>query len=179
MATLTHKQAILMHRMAWNDRRMREPTIEDKKLVPVAIKMLSYIACLNYALCDLEDEMRDAGKYRHEAKRRIQQAQKMVEEVHNTAYYMLYNSSRVAGRQYNDATDGSWKEITDAVLLAPPERGYNIVVALCRLIEKQNLILSGKYDFTPAKKLYTIPALIACCGIEDRKIDVIIEKNVS
>ena len=177
--TITTRQATLMRRMAWNERRMREPTIEDKKLVPIAIKLLSYIACLNYALCDLEDEMRDAGKYRHETKRRIQQAQKMVEDVHNTAYYMLYNSNHIAGRQYNDATDGSWREISEAVLLPPPERAYNIVVALCRLVEKKNIQLSGKYDFTPAKKLYTIPALLACCGIEDRKIDVIIEKNVS
>lgn len=165
--------------MQWNMSRMRPPTENDKKLVPRAIRMLSYIACLNYAACDLEEELQNAWKWHREIKHCVGQVQNVVAEVHQTAYSMLYGHSTMAGRQYNNAMDGSWREIDAGILLQAPERAYNIVCAICRLIEALNIQLGGKYDFAPAKKLYGIPALLDCCRLEDHHVDAIIDRLVS
>lgn len=176
---ITYRQAKLLRMMAWNERQQREPSENDKKLVPIAIRMLTYVACLNYAVCDFETELKMSGKFRHEVKRRFQMVQKLISDVHARAYYMLYNSSKLAGRQYNDQLDETWEEIDSSVLLKAPERSYNILVALCRLVEQLNIKLTGKYDFAPARVLYRIPGMLSCCGIEDRHIDQVIDMNVS
>ena len=52
---------------------------------------------------------------------------------------------------------------------------------VCRLdmiISSLNGRISGRYDFNPAKPLVRIPALLECIGIEDCKIDGIIELNL-
>lgn len=88
---------------------------------------------------------------------------------------MLQKVNDKATREYNDQLDWAWNCIDNAVLLNAPERAYNIIVALVRLIEKANIELSGRYDFAPARVLYRIPSLLSCTGIEDRHIDRIIE----
>ncbi|MCM1216572.1 MAG: hypothetical protein NC548_18880 [Lachnospiraceae bacterium] len=153
----------------------RAPRKEDEKYVPTAIRMLTCIACLNYAMCDLEDELSAAGLLRHAVKRSFGMAQVQVQRVHQQAYEMLGKASDLAARQYNDKLDEGWRAITSAVALDAPERAYNIVVALCRLIEKQNSELSGRYDFAPARVLYRIPGMLNGVEICDYKIDRIVE----
>ena len=80
-------------------------------------------------------------------------------------------------RNPDAALDRTWQQIDGAILLTPPERAYSIVAALCRLIEQANKRLTGRYDFVPARVLYALPRQLAVCGLEDRKIDRIIELN--
>lgn len=175
--SIPYRQARLIKRTAWVNMQPRKPRPEDERLVPIAIRMLTYIACLNYAMYDLETELSDAGILRHGVKRSFRIAKDHVQQVHQEAYMMLHKINNKAAREYNDRMDWAWSKIDNSVLLEAPERAYNIVIALIRLIEKTNTSLQGRYDFAPAKVLYRIPERLACTGIEDRWIDLIIEMN--
>ncbi len=173
--SIPYKEALLIKRTAWMNMQPRKHRPEDDRLVPIAVRMLTYIACLNYAMCDLEIELEDAGLLRHGIKRAFRIAQEHVGKVHQHAYVMLGKISTEATRSYNDQLDWMWSRIDNCILLTPPERAYNIVVALVRLIEKENTALLGRYDFAPARVLYKVSAQLACTSIEDRNIDQIIE----
>lgn len=173
--TIPYQQALLIKRTAWMNMQPRKPRPEDERLVPIAIRMLTYVACLNYAMLDLETELSNAGLLRQNIKRSFRIAQERVQHVHQEAYMMLQKVNDKATREYNDQLDWAWSCIDNAVLLDVPERAYNIIVALIRLIEKANIELSGRYDFAPSRVLYCIPSLLSCAGIEDRHIDRIIE----
>ena len=157
----------------------RKPTNEDERYVPIAVRMLLYVACLNYAMLELELELRATGLLKHEVKRRFAQSMDLVFRVHGTAYEMLLKVDPRTAYQYNDRMEAAYKQISDCVLLEAPEKSYNVVLSLCRLIEKYNGRISGRYDFAPAKALYRIPAMLECTGIEDYKIDEIIEFNLT
>lgn len=176
--SIPYKQALLIKRTAWRNMQPRKPTAEDEKYVPTAIRMLTCIACLNYAICDLETELSDAGILRHGVKRMFRMAQAQVQQVHQQAYEMLNKASVRAARQYNDKLDEAWRAIDESVELEAPERAYNIVCALCRLIENQNKELTGRYDFAPARTLYRIPMMLSDMKIHDYRIDRIIEMNI-
>ena len=155
--SIPYKQALLIKRTAWRNMQPRKPSEEDAKYVPTAIRMLTCLACLNYAMCDLETELSDVGILRHGVKRMFRMAQAQVQQVHQQAYEMLNKASVRAARQYNDKLDEAWRAIDESVELEAPERAYNIVVALCRLIEKQNKELTGRYDFAPARGYIVFP----------------------
>lgn len=76
--TIPYKQALLIKRTAWINMQPRKPRPEDEKLVPIAIRMLTYVACLNYAVCDLETELSDAGLLRQGVKRSFRIVQECV-----------------------------------------------------------------------------------------------------
>lgn len=174
---MTHPEALLLKRMAWRQCQPVKPTAADEKYVPIAIEMLTYVGCLNYAMLDLEAELTETGMFRHEIKRRFQHSATLVQQAHGVAYDMLRKVDPRASRQYNDLMDAAYARINECVLLEAPERFYNIVIALCRIIEKLNSQISGRYDFNPAKSLYRIPALLECVKIKDYKIDEIIERT--
>ena len=176
--SIPYKQALLIKRTAWRNMQPRKPSEEDAKYVPTAIRMLTCIACLNYAMCDLETELSNVGMLRHGVKRMFRMAQSQVQQVHQQAYEMLNKASVRAARQYNDKLDEAWRAIDEFVELEAPERAYNIVVALCRLIEKQNKELTGRYDFAPARGIYRIPMMLSDVKIHDYRIDRIIEMNI-
>lgn len=176
--SIPYNQALLIKRMAWQNMQPRKPRAEDAKYVPTAIRMLTYVACLNYAVCDLETELSAAGLLKHEVKRTFGIIQGQVQKVHQQAYEMLCKASETAARQYNDKLDEAYRAIDSAVLLEVPERAYNIVVSLCRLVEKLNGALAGRYDFAPARVLYRIPAMLGCAKLQDHRIDRIIEMSV-
>lgn len=173
--SISYKQALLIKRTAWMNMQPRKPQPQDERLVPIAVRMLTYVACLNYAMLDLETELSNAGLLRQNIKRSFYIAYEHVQKVHQEAYMMLRKINNKATREYNDHMEWAWRKIENAVLLDAPERGYNIVVALVRLIEKANIELSGRYDFAPSRVLYRITSLLSCAGIEDRQIDRIIE----
>lgn len=175
MGRITYKEALLMKRTAWMNMQPRKPRPEDERFVPIAVRMLTYVACLNYAMCDLETELEEAGLLRQGVKRSFRAAQENVQKVHQRAYVMLSEVNATAGRSYNNELEQAWSRIDEAVLLEAPERAYNIVLALVRIIERANTQLLGRYDFAPARVLYCIPERLACTGIEDHKIDRIIE----
>ena len=132
-----------------------------------------------YAMLDLESELTASGLFRHETKRRYTQARTLVAQAHGIAWSMLRKIDDRAARQYNDKTDEAYRTISGCILLEAPQRSYNIVLSLCRIISSLNGRISGRYDFNPAKPLVRIPALLECTGIEDYRIDEIIELNLT
>ena len=157
MTKLPYRQAMLMKHTAWMNTRLieRGPRPEDERYVPLAVRMLTLVGCLNYAM------------FHHETKRRYTQARTLVAQAHGIAWSMLRKIDDRAARQYNDKTDEAYRCISDCILLEAPQRSYNIVLSLCRIISSLNGRISGRYDFNPAKPLVRIPALLECTGIED------------
>lgn len=155
-----------------------KPTESDKRYTSDAIRMLNYIAALNYVMIDLEEELSASGVLRQEVKHRVKQASALVQSVHEQAWRMLSKISQKATQEYNDCMDWCYRKVEDVVLLRAPERAYNIVMALCRLVEKYNTKISPRYDFRPAEKLYRIPSLLESVKITDYRIDNIIDLAV-
>lgn len=181
MTKLPYRQAMLMKHTAWMNTRLieRGPRPEDERYVPLAVRMLTLVGCLNYAMLDLESELTASGLFRHETKRRYTQARTLVAQAHGIAWSMLRKIDDRAARQYNDKTDEAYRTISGCILLEAPQRSYNIVLSLCRIISSLNGRISGRYDFNPAKPFVRIPALLECTGIEDYRIDEIIELNLT
>lgn len=140
MTKLSYRQAMLMkHTALMNARQLaRGPRPEDARYVPLAVRMLTLIGCLNYAMLDLESELTAAGLFRHETKRRYTQAQTLVTQAHGIAWSMLRKIDDRAARQYNDKTDEAYRTISSCILLEAPQRSYNIVLSLCRIIGSLN-----------------------------------------
>lgn len=175
---MTLQEAQLIKRTAWVNMQDRKPSKDDEKYVPKAVRMLTFIACLNYAMLDLGDELSEAGILRHAVKRRYNMVLDIVQKAHAEAYRMLNSISEPAGRQYNEEMDETYPVIQSCVMLQPPERAYNIVLALLRLITSLNAELTCWYDFYPARVLAKIPGMLADIGIKDYRIDDIINVNV-
>lgn len=174
---MTLEQAKLIKRMAWQNMQERKPTEDDVKYVLIAVRMLSYIGALDYALFEFQDALQSAGHFRHAVKRIVLQSQALVMAVHSEAYRALGTISTPATRQYNDMAEATFAKCQECILLNGEEKPYNIVISLCRLIEKLNKQLKGRYDFAPARKLYRIPSLLSVCQLHDYDIDQIIEQN--
>lgn len=175
---MTLQEAQLIKRTAWVNMQERKPSEDDKKYIPKAVRMLTFIACLNYAMLDLGDELSEAGIMRHNVKRHYNMALYIVQRTHTIAYRMLTRISERAGREYNDKMDYAYSQIQSCVMLSAPERSYNIVLALIRMIGSLNNELTCRYDFAPARELSKIPAMLADSGIKDYHIDNIIDINV-
>ena len=181
MTNLPYRQAMLIKHTAWMNTRLlaRGPRPDDERYVPLAVRMLTLVGCLNFAILDLESELTASGLFRQETKSRYTQAQTLVLQAHGIAWSMLRKIDDRAARQYNDKTDEAYRTISGCILLEAPQRSYNIVLSLCRIISSLNGRISGRYDFNPDKPLVRIPALLECTGIEDCKIDGIIELNLT
>ena len=74
---------MLMKHTAWMNTRLieRGPRPEDERYVPLAVRMLTLVGCLNYAMLDLESELTASGLFRHETKRRYTQARTLVAQA--------------------------------------------------------------------------------------------------
>ena len=140
MTKLPYRQAMLMKHTAWMNTRLieRGPRPEDERYVPLAVRMLTLVGCLNYAMLDLESELTASGLFRHETKRRYTQARTLVAQAHGIAWSMLRKIDDRAARQYNDKTDEAYRTISGCILLEAPQRSYNIVLSLCRIISSLN-----------------------------------------
>lgn len=103
----------------------------------------------------------------------------LVQRVHSVAYGMLVRISEKAGREYNDKMDETYSRIQSCVMLSAPERSYNIVLALIRIIGSLNKELTCRYNFAPARELAAIPSMLSDCGIKDYGIDNILNVNIN
>ena len=59
---------MLIKHTAWMNTRLlaRGPRPEDARYVPLAVRMLTLVGCLNYAMLDLEAELTASGLFHHE-----------------------------------------------------------------------------------------------------------------
>lgn len=181
MTTIQRQQALLMKRTAWMNIQLadspRLPSDEEKRITEKAIRMLSYLACLNYAMDDLEADLKQTGQFVGLVRRCFSVSRRIIIQAHNAAYKMLVSVNSSVGRQYNAAMDDTWQKIESSVLLSSPERGYNIVMALCRLVDRLNREIGHRYYFQPAAAIATIPSKLDGVKIHDYYIDAIIENN--
>ncbi len=175
---MTLQEAQLIKRTARVNMQYRKPSEDDKKYIPKAVRMLTFIAVLNYAMLDLGDELSEAGILRHAVKRRYNMALELVQKAHSEAYRRFNIINPASARMYNDKMDQTYAVIQSCVMLKSPERSYNIVMALSRMIESLNKFLLARYDFRPARELSKIPGMLSEAGIKDYHIDNIIDINV-
>lgn len=187
MNSITYAQAQLIKRTAWMniqiEERKRRGEIEETEALTEACAAkarhgLEYVACLNSVAFDLETELTEAGMFRHAVKRTVREIQQIAGRVHQQAWTMLDNYKRGVGRVYNDRMDTVTKAIDGAILLKAPERAYNIMAALIRIISKINAELRPyNWDFYYARELEGIGAKLERLGIKDYHVDEIIEIN--
>lgn len=94
MAGATLRESTLIRQMAWRSiQNFDRPMSKEEREVygERGKKLVVYIACINDALLDLEDELASVGKFRHETKRRVRQAQDIAMKAHETMYKALDN----------------------------------------------------------------------------------------
>lgn len=174
------RQVHLMKQMAWNAIRVCDrPMTETEREVygERGKKLVVYIACLNDALIDLEMEMDEVGKFRHEVKRRIKMAQDIAMKAHTTLYNALAVLEGNAGVWYNDRYETSAKEIRESIYLKPPHKAYSIVMALLRLIKKLNDSL-GRFVNRPSESLEAITKLMKDMPADDKQIDMLVDNHI-
>lgn len=181
---MTYQEAMLIKRTAWMNIKIEERRRQQLKDQPAdercAAKArigLELIACLNYVAIDLEMELTDAGMFRHATKRIVRDIQHIVQYVHQHAWRMLNNYKDGVGKVYNDRMDVVYRTINNAVLLDPPERAYNIMMAMIRIIDNINRFLKPfNWDFYYARQLIDIIPKLQRINIEDHHIDFIIDQ---
>lgn len=174
------RQVHLMKQMAWNAIRVCDrPMTETEREVygERGKKLVVYIACLNDALIDLEMEMEEVGKFRHDVKRRIKMAQEIAMKAHTTLYNALAVLEGNAGLWYNDRYETSAKEIRENIYLEPPHKAYSIVMALLRLIKKLNDSL-GRFVNRPSESLEAITKLMKDMPADDKQIDMLVDNHI-
>ena len=158
--------------------RFRLPTAEEDRQNKEAVILVTLLAALDYFIYDLVDEMEGAGLYRQANKRNINRAKDIIIEAHTKFYKAMTTYDNGSGlRQYNDAMDKFYEAINECVALTPPERAYNIVVAMCRLQMAQNDKLTY-HSYVLSKEVAKIPKMLEGLGIHDYGLDRIIEQRI-
>ncbi len=185
MNNTVSSQLQLIKRTAWmniqiEERRRRgempEPEAVTETCAAKARRGLEYVACLNSVAIDLEMELTEAGLFRHAAKRTVREIQQIAARVHQQAWTMLNDYKRGVGRVYDARMESVEAAIDGAILLQAPERAYNIMAALIRLISKINVTLRPyNWDFVYARELESIEPKLKRLGFKDYHIDEIIE----
>lgn len=174
------RQVHLMKQMARNAiRACNRPMTETEREVygERGKKLVVYIACLNDALIDLEMEMEEVGKFRHDVKKRIKIAQDISMKAHTTLYDALAALEGNAGLWYNDRYEASAKEIRESVYLEPPHKAYSIVMALLRLIKKLNASF-GRFVNRPSESCENITKLMKGLPADDKQIDMLVDNHI-
>lgn len=176
---MERNRALLLRRMVLHNERPRLPKAErDRSENLKAVRMLTLIGCLDYALIGLVDSASDEGLLVRNVKRNLNKAKDCVGCMHREVFELIRNSSDVAGRIFSDLRDKNWWSIDDHVKLGGVEGAYNIVVSLCRLIDECNRQISVRYNYRTVKKVKYVADLISVLGVEDKHLDFIIDKAV-
>ena len=156
----------------------KEITPEQFKRNQEALIMLSLVAA-GYKFCDeLITELDDAGMYRHNIKRLANQVEPVLKTASTGAMKVL---KRVNGGTYNtgyfDAMDSFYEAIDNCVALAPPERIYNILLSICRLVGKYSQKLT-EYKRMQSHEAVKVVKILQQIPIHDYDMDNIIELTV-
>lgn len=177
--TIKREQALLIKRMIDNYDRPRNPHSEREiKENYLAVRMITLIGCLDYAMIELRERLESEGKYIRVVKHNFNQASRCVEDMHKEVYGLIYREDCVAVRAYNDVRDKNWWSIDEHINLGGPEGAYNIVAALCRLITKCNDSISSRYNYRSVYKLKHVLDRLSVLNFEDKHLDFIIDKAV-
>lgn len=145
-----------------------------------AVRMLTLIASLDYFIYDLIGELARAGRFKHGNKRNVNRCKELIERAHMVFYRRIFSYDFGGCKKYNDAMDTYYEAINECVGLhdEPLERAYSIVLAIVRLQAECRKRIDMRYFYQPSQDLEKIPSLLECLGINDYKLDYIIERQV-
>ena len=146
-----------------------------------AVRMIIFVACLNYAMVDVQCELEALGKFRQQTKRYYNLANKAVMEAHTCFFNMLTSKKEFgnAMQQYLMHSDKTWDNIVSHIYLDGIEGAVNKALSLCRLAMKYNYDLKGRYDCYLVYKLDVVIKYLIGLGIKDYNMDFAIEQQMS
>ena len=158
-------QAMTPHRLP------KRPSKVEQQQAAIAVDMLVMVLALPYAMLDLEDGLKAAGKFRHEIKRRHRQAEEIVFSVTEPAYRVFARHSEELAWDYVERMENLYAYIREQVPgLEGADGAVELIEALCRLIETYNRRLEYVYYFNRAEPIYKIPRLLECIPARRRDI---------
>lgn len=145
--TNTIQELQLIKRTAWvnANRQPRGCTEEESdRMMPHVINAVVFAAVLNGLLYDFEDALKADRTMNDTVKKVVRMLHKSAGYAHNEIYRVFNNAIEGFGVLYNKRYDATTESIERHVGMKGGERYYNIVLALLRLIEKNNHAC-GKY----------------------------------
>lgn len=139
--TNTIQELQLIKRTAWaNINRPRRGATDEEaqRLTPYVVNAVVYTAVLNGALYDLEEVMKTERTMDDSAKKVLRLLHHKASYAHGEIYRVFNNAIEGFGELYNKRYDLTTCAIEEHVLLRGGEKYYNIVLALLRLVRKNN-----------------------------------------
>ena len=141
MVNMTLQEAKLIKHTAWMNcqRQPRGATSEEAdKLVPYVVSAVVYTAVLNGMMYDLIDSLKADKLYNDRAKKILRMLHHSANYAHTEIYRVFNGAIGGFGRLYNERYDRTSAAIERNMGLQGSEKYYNVVLALLRLIEKNN-----------------------------------------
>lgn len=143
-----------------------------------AVVMLAYVAAAYKFHDELATELTEAGLYRHEVKRAVNMIDPILSKASNAAINILKRvNNGKANAGYFNCMDSTYDAVDKCVSLSPPERAYNILIAMCRLAGKYAKKLT-EYRHLRQMEAVKVVKILERIPIHDYKMDNIIELTV-
>lgn len=139
--TNTIQELELIKRTAWMNanRAPRQATQEEAdKITPNVINAIVYCAALNGLLYDFEAAVKADKTHNDSVKKVLRMLHHKAEYAHGEIYRVFNNEINGFGKLYNERYDLTMQAIENHVGMEGGERYYNIVLALLRLVQKNN-----------------------------------------
>lgn len=137
----TIQELELIKRTAWMNanRDPRQATQEEAdKITPNVISAIVYCAALNGLIYDFKDALVADRTHNDSVKKVLRMLHHKAQYAHGEIYRVFNNAINGFGKLYNERYDLTMSAIEKHVGMEGGERYYNIVLAMLRLIEKNN-----------------------------------------
>ena len=176
-------QLRLLKRMSWATLQQEERRRQGLGVSPAEMELcagkarrcLEYIACVNWYLCGVEEDLVSAGMFRHKVKHTVRSAQHIAGHVHQEAWLMLNGYKQGVGRIYAARLQKMQEALDSAVLVDGASRNYSIVCGLLRITADLTADLrKHDWDFHYAHELVSVLSLLRTLPLEDMQLDSII-----
>lgn len=139
--TNTIQELELIKRTAWANanREPRGATDEEAtRLTPYVVNAVVYTAVLNGVLYDFEDAVKEERTMDDRLKKVLRMFHNKVNYAHGEIYRVFNNAIEGFGKLYNKRYDAVQRAVMERVGMQGGQKYYNIVLALLRLVIKNN-----------------------------------------
>ena len=159
-------------------RNISNPSKDELKRNQEAVVMLALIASAYMFVDELPKELENAGMYKHGVKRTVNRIEPILKKASRKAEdtLRLANNGKTS-TGYFDCMDAFYAKIDDSIKLPPPERAFNIIIAMCRLIGSYSRKLV-EYHALIDDNVTKIPSILSQVPIQDYQLDNIIDLTV-
>lgn len=176
---IENKRDALVRRLIRHNERVRVPREErDKVENLIAVRMITLIGCLDYAMLDLASCLEAEGLFVRGVKRNINRASDLVKDLHQEVFDLIKAVDSNSTRLYSDLRDRNWWSIDEHVHHCGVDSAYSVVMALCRLISDCNSRISKRYSYRGVDKLKYVVDMVNTVTATDRNIDFIVDRAV-